>query len=78
MDALLKEALVRRRARLPAETSCFRWIDGELPGVTIDLFADVAVVSFVIQLPDRSMGARSASVSCKITVPFITSLCSSL
>ena len=61
MDALLKEALVRRRARLPAETSCFRWIDGELPGVTIDLFADVAVVSFYrVAVPDEARGIGDA------------------
>jgi 23S rRNA (cytosine1962-C5)-methyltransferase len=61
VDALLKEALVRRRARLPAETSCFRWIDGELPGVTIDLFADVAVVSFYrVAVPDEARGIGDA------------------
>ncbi|MDP3231486.1 MAG: class I SAM-dependent methyltransferase [Myxococcales bacterium] len=61
MDALLKEALVRRRARLPAETSCFRWVDGELPGVTIDLFADVAVVSFYrVAVPDEARGIGEA------------------
>jgi 23S rRNA (cytosine1962-C5)-methyltransferase len=46
VDALLKEAIERRWARLPPETNCFRWIDGELPGVTVDLFGDVAVLSF--------------------------------
>ena len=64
MDALLKEALVRRRARLPAETSCFRWIDGELPGVTIDLFADVAVVSFYrVAAVDEARGLGDALLS---------------
>jgi 23S rRNA (cytosine1962-C5)-methyltransferase len=46
VEALLTRCLEARRARLPAETTCFRWIDGELPGVTVDRFEDVAVVSF--------------------------------
>lgn len=46
MEALLTRCLEERRARLPAETTCFRWIDGELPGVTVDRFGDVAVLSF--------------------------------
>lgn len=64
MEALLTEALVRRRARLPAETSCFRWLDGELPGVTVDLFADVAVVSFYrVAAPDEARGLGEALLS---------------
>ncbi|MEW6433778.1 MAG: class I SAM-dependent methyltransferase [Myxococcota bacterium] len=42
---VVREALARRLDRLPAETSCFRWVDEELPGVTVDLFGDVAVLS---------------------------------
>lgn len=42
---MVREALARRLERLPAETSCFRWVDEELPGVTVDLFGDVAVLS---------------------------------
>lgn len=42
----VREALARRVERLPPETTCFRWIDEELPGVTVDLFEDVAVSSF--------------------------------
>jgi len=41
----VREALARRVDRLPPETTCFRWIDEELPGVTVDLFDDVAVLS---------------------------------
>ena len=38
-------ALSRRLSRLPTETDAFRWIDGELPDVAVDLFGDVAVLS---------------------------------
>jgi 23S rRNA (cytosine1962-C5)-methyltransferase len=43
--------LEARRARLPAGTTCFRWLDGELPGVTVDRFDDVAVLSFYRPAP---------------------------
>lgn len=46
MDAKLKALLEARRARLPPQTSCFRWVDGELPGVTVDCFGEVAILSF--------------------------------
>ncbi|MBL8921599.1 MAG: class I SAM-dependent rRNA methyltransferase [Myxococcaceae bacterium] len=46
MEARLRELLVARRQRLPAETTCFRWVDGELPGVTVDVFGEVGVLSF--------------------------------
>lgn len=42
---LAREALARRLERLPAGTTCFRWVDEELPGVTVDLFDDVAILS---------------------------------
>jgi 23S rRNA (cytosine1962-C5)-methyltransferase len=42
---LLQEALARRLERLPGGTTCFRWVDEELPGVTVDVFGPVAVVS---------------------------------
>jgi 23S rRNA (cytosine1962-C5)-methyltransferase len=42
---LLGEALAQRLARLPADTTCFRWIDGEIPDVTVDRFGPVAVLS---------------------------------
>ncbi|MEW5739162.1 MAG: class I SAM-dependent methyltransferase [Myxococcota bacterium] len=42
---VVREALARRLDRLPPETTCFRWLDEELPGVTVDLFEDVAVLS---------------------------------
>lgn len=43
---VLADALARRRSKLPTETTCFRWVDGELPQVSVDLFGDVAIVSF--------------------------------
>lgn len=46
MEARLRALLEARRARLPAATTCFRWIDGELPGLTVDVFGAVGVLSF--------------------------------
>ncbi len=46
MEARLRSLLQRRRASLPEQTSCFRWVDGELDGVTVDCFGDVGVLSF--------------------------------
>jgi 23S rRNA (cytosine1962-C5)-methyltransferase len=51
--ALLREALARRRAALPPGTTCFRWIDGELPDVTVDLYGDVAVLSLYREFAPR-------------------------
>jgi 23S rRNA (cytosine1962-C5)-methyltransferase len=46
----LEEALARRRERLdPARTNAFRWVHGEgdrLPGIHVDLYADVAAVRY--------------------------------
>lgn len=41
----IRAALLRRRRQLEAQTTCFRWIDGEIPSVTVDLFDDVAIMS---------------------------------
>jgi len=50
MDERLRSALERRLGRLdPATTNAFRWVHGEgdlLPGLHVDLYADVAVVRF--------------------------------
>jgi len=50
VDARIRAALAFRRGRLDAaETDAFRWIHGEadrLPGIHVDLYADVAVVRF--------------------------------
>lgn len=54
MRSVLHEALERRRARLPPETTCFRWLDEELPGVTVDLFGAVAVLSLYRDAPDEA------------------------
>lgn len=43
--ALLRDMLARRRAALPPGTDAFRWLDGEVPGVSVDVFRDVAVLS---------------------------------
>lgn len=40
----VREALLRRLGGLPGGTTCFRWLDEELSGVTVDLFGDVAVL----------------------------------
>ena len=42
---VLAEALAQRLARLPEETTCYRWLDGELADVTVDRFGSVAVIS---------------------------------
>lgn len=58
---ILTEALSARRARLPADTTCFRWSDEELPGVTVDLFGDVAVLSLYRDAPDEAEIADALS-----------------
>lgn len=64
MEALLTQRLTRIRARLPAGTSCFRWVDGELPGVTVDVFADVGVLSFYRpQAPSEGLAIAEALVA---------------
>lgn len=50
----LGDALSARRAKVPAGTNCFRWIDEALPGVTVDLFDDVAVLSLYRDAPDEA------------------------
>lgn len=44
MKPLLTECLKKREA-LRERTDAFRWVDGELKGVTVDLFGDVGVFS---------------------------------
>lgn len=41
----VQRLLATRLERLAPQTSCLRWIDGELDGVVVDLFEDVAVLS---------------------------------
>lgn len=45
LETTLFSAMARRRARLPPDTTCFRWLDDELPGVVVDRFGPVAVLS---------------------------------
>ncbi len=54
-----REVLATRRARLPTGTTCFRWSDEDLPGVTVDLFADVAVLSLYRDAPDEQSIAEA-------------------
>jgi 23S rRNA (cytosine1962-C5)-methyltransferase len=42
---ILGRLLARRTRHLPPDTTCLRWVDGELPGIAVDLFGDVAVLS---------------------------------
>lgn len=66
---VVREALARRLERLPSGTTCFRWIDEELAGVTVDLFGDVAILSLYREasadeeraLADALAGARTLS-----------------
>lgn len=50
---VLHEALARRIDRLPPETSCYRWLDGELEGVTVDRFERLAVLSLYRDAPEE-------------------------
>lgn len=51
MKQVLVDALARRRGGLPPDTDCFRWIDGELPDVTVDVFGDAGVLSYYRPAP---------------------------
>lgn len=56
---VLADALARRLEWLPEGTTCFRWIDGELPGVTVDRFGPVAVLSLYRDAPDEQAIAEA-------------------
>ncbi len=45
MKQALAQALARRRQALPEGTTCWRWVDDEVPGVTVDRFGEVAIVA---------------------------------
>lgn len=61
--SVLRAALERRGRALPAETSAFRWIDGELgPAVTVDRFGDVAVLSAYEALDEPSERALAGAL----------------
>lgn len=63
LEATLAEALRRRRDELPAQTSCFRWVDLEVPEVTVDLFGDVAILSLYSALAPRAEGELAAALN---------------
>ena len=44
LERTLAEARAAR-ADLPRDTTAFRWVDGEVPDTTVDVFGDVAVLS---------------------------------
>ncbi|MCC6334968.1 MAG: class I SAM-dependent rRNA methyltransferase [Myxococcales bacterium] len=60
---VVREALARRVGRLPPETTCFRWIDEELPGVTVDLFGDVAIASLYRPAPADEEAALAKALA---------------
>lgn len=45
MIATLQSALAQR-SDLPPHTDCFRWVDREVEGVTVDVFGRAAIVSY--------------------------------
>ncbi|MFO0600143.1 MAG: class I SAM-dependent methyltransferase [Myxococcaceae bacterium] len=45
MTAPFRAALELRRAKLPPDTTCFRLSDEDVPGVTVDRFGTVAILS---------------------------------
>lgn len=47
------DALQRRLDALPADTTCYRWSDEDVPGVTVDRFANVAVLSLYVDDADE-------------------------
>ncbi|MFT3843405.1 MAG: class I SAM-dependent methyltransferase [Myxococcaceae bacterium] len=57
----LKELLRHRDAR-PKNTDAFRWIDGELPTIAVDLFANVAVLSTYSELEPGDEAKLAADV----------------
>jgi 23S rRNA (cytosine1962-C5)-methyltransferase len=58
---LLEDELQRRLEQLPEGTSCYRWVDEEIPGVTVDRFANVAVLSLYAEANEQELGAALAA-----------------
>lgn len=67
----LAEALARRLARLPEETTCYRWIDEELPGVTVDRFGPVAVLSLYTDSADERALAEALAATPGIEAVYV-------
>ncbi len=65
------EALARRRDRLPPETTCFRWSDEDLPGVTVDRFGAVAVLSLYRDAPDEQAIADALLASEGVSAVYV-------
>lgn len=63
LESTLTEALHLRRAKLPTETSCFRWVDLEVPDVTVDLFGDVAILSLYSERARQAEGELAAALN---------------
>jgi 23S rRNA (cytosine1962-C5)-methyltransferase len=62
VEARLRALLDARRQRLPPATTCFRWIDGELPQVTVDVFGAVGVLSFYREAGPDEPGRLGAAL----------------
>jgi 23S rRNA (cytosine1962-C5)-methyltransferase len=60
---VLADALARRLSRLPEATTCYRWIGGELPGVTVDRFGPVAVLSVYLEGTDEQALAEALAAT---------------
>lgn len=59
--------LARRRSKLPADTSCFRWVDRELADVTVDLWGDVATLT--VFTPEVDAQATTLAVALTEAAP---------
>ncbi len=68
---LLAEALARRLERLPEGTTCYRWIDDELPGVTVDRFDSVAVLSLYDDAADERAIAEALAATGGIEAVYV-------
>ena len=58
---MLQDALAKRLARLPEGTTCYRWLDEELPGVTVDRFGPVAVLSLYADADEPALADALAA-----------------
>lgn len=67
----LAEALALRLERLPEGTTCFRWIDEELPGVTVDRFGPVAVLSVYDDAADEGATAEALAATAGIEAVYV-------
>jgi 23S rRNA (cytosine1962-C5)-methyltransferase len=60
-EGVARSELSRRRARLPAQTDAFRWLDFEWPQLTVDLLGDVAIAStYQARPPDEERWLAAA------------------